>query len=109
MRLLAVWLGFSLLFGVAEAKEFPLWQLGPGDHGFRDVCPAGTYIVGFHVRTGDWFDAIGVSCGIVLPGGQIRVMSTGATHGGGGGAPAEMTCENGQVVGALRFGGSNDS
>lgn len=101
-------LALGLLAAPVSANEFPLWQMGRGDYGFRDVCPQGTAIVGFHLRTGAWFDAIGVNCGTILPGGQTRVMATGATHGGGGGSPAEMMCENGQVVSALKFGESND-
>jgi hypothetical protein len=82
--------------------------MGPGDRGFRDVCDAGTYIVGLHMRVGAWFDAVGIDCGIILPTGQIRVVSSGANHGGPGGRPASMTCANNQVLVALRFGESND-
>ena len=109
MRVLSIALLLAWQFSaVAEAKEFPLWEMGPGDFGFRDICEPGTYILGFHARIGAWFDAIGVHCGVVLPSGENRITSSKLTRGGGGGRASEMMCENGQVVGALRFGQSDD-
>jgi hypothetical protein len=35
---------------------------GTGGSSFNFTCPAGQFLIGFHARTGAWFDAIGIVC-----------------------------------------------
>ena len=81
--------------------EHPPYPYGaPGDAGAVDGCEAGWYIVGFRVRSGLWFDSIGVICARRDATGNAYVDDkVVAMRGGpGGGAPTNYRCNADEVV-----------
>ena len=79
------------------AKEFaPVG--GGGDSSFRDLCPAGQYLVGLRVRSGLWVDQMSIACAPVKPDGSIGARSHGPARGGNGGGPSEKTCGASHII-----------
>jgi hypothetical protein len=80
--------------------EHPPYPYGaPGDAGAVDGCEAGWYIVGFRVRSGLWFDSIGVICARRDATGTYVDDKVVAMRGGlGGGAPTNYRCNADEVV-----------
>ena len=46
----------------AVTEHTPYPEGAPGDHDTVSVCGEGSYLVGFRVRSGRWFDKIGIIC-----------------------------------------------
>ena len=93
----------ALCFFCATAHaltEHPPYPYGaPGDAGAVDGCEAGWYIVGFRVRSGLWFDSIGVICARRDATGNYVDDKVVAMRGGlGGGAPTNYRYNADEVV-----------
>lgn len=96
--------------GSASATEFPP-AVGNGGSPFRDLCPAGQYLVGTNAHTGAVIDQISITCAPLKADGMVGVLFHGPTHGGpGGGTPKEpgdknkerrTTCADNEIVNAM--------
>lgn len=96
--------------GSASATEFPP-AVGSGGSPFRDLCPAGQYLVGTNAHTGAAIDQISITCAPLKADGTVGVLFHGPTHGGpGGGTPKEpgdknkerrTTCADNEIVNAM--------
>ena len=96
--------------GSVTAKEFAP-EGGSGGTPFRDLCPAGQYLVGTNARTGAVVDQISITCAPVKPDGTVGALFHGPTRGGpGGGTPKEpgnknkerrTTCADNEIVTAM--------
>ena len=71
---------------------------GPGGTPFRQLCPAGQYLVGARWRSGSWLDQISMTCAPVDANGVTGPQSHGQTFGGNGGNPHEQSCDPGFVI-----------
>ena len=78
------------------ATEFP-WLGSSGDAGFKDLCPAGQFLVGLSIRSGSWMDRLAITCG-TIGNGTTSALWHGPTRGGNGGGPSEKTCPPGLVI-----------
>ena len=88
----------------AEASTTSFTVYGDrGEHGARDECPAGQYLVGFIGKTGAWVDQITVIC--AKPGSDLTFSGRRsiASRGGGGGAYAEAYCNADEAVSGAWF------
>ena len=90
----------------AFAGETPVGG-GPGGNAFRITCPAGSFVVGFAYRNGQWFDRIAPICAPW----QLAERRFGPGVAGGaagdseGGRPHTEQCPLGQyAITAVRFG-----
>jgi hypothetical protein len=82
--------------------QHPPYPYGaPGDAGAVDGCEAGWYIVGFRVRSGLWFDSIGMICARRDATGYVDDKVVAMRGGLGGGAPANYRCNPNEVVIAI--------
>jgi hypothetical protein len=92
---------FMFIAGLAPdaeaAKEFaPIG--GRGDAGFRDMCPAGQYLVGLRVRSGSWIDQMSITCAPVKSDGSTGSTHQGPARGGNGGGPSAKACAGKHIV-----------
>jgi hypothetical protein len=97
---------------IAAGKQWPPYPLGPtGAYPPAvDGCEAGSYVVGFRIREGAWFDKIGPICGFLDAAGKSWANPrVPAMRGGdGGGGPNEYKCRTNEVVGAVEVWADND-
>jgi hypothetical protein len=93
--LIALFAGFAT---AARAEDHPAYG-GPGDSGFRDVCPEHNVIVGFKRRMGTLTDQITTICAALRSDDTTGEPTTPFTpHGGNGGAPRTVACNSGSGV-----------
>lgn len=79
-------------------------QGGSGGNAFRLTCPAGRAIVGFHGRSADKVDQLGLYCsGVAHWLDRGTVQSRSSRVGGRGGSPFADTCPLAYVVTALNL------
>ena len=83
-------------------KEFPPFG-APGDAGFRDICPAGQYLVGFGVRSGKWIDQLAIICAELRVDGTTGQQWRGPPRGGNGGSAYDKTCGPNEIVTGVAF------
>lgn len=96
--------------GPASSKEFAP-AVGSGGSPFRDLCPAGQYLVGTNAHTGAVIDQISIICAPVKPDGTVGALFHGPVHGGpGGGTPKDpfdkkterrTTCADNEIVNTM--------
>jgi hypothetical protein len=84
-----------------------------GDHQILDQCPgAGSYLVGFKVKSGDRLNQIAIICSPVDGAGHTGAQWVGTPRGGTGGSPAALWATGDQVAvlmdKALNVGQQND-
>ena len=97
----AILLTFAALALSAGAKAQTHAAIGArGDHQILDQCQvAGSYLVGFVVRSGDWLNQIAIICAPVDGSGHTGAPWIGQPRGGNGGsAPHNVTCGSGEVA-----------
>ena len=92
----------SLLGGVAARADETAIVGGNGGTYFSEPCDAGSYLVGFQVRSGDLLDQIAPQCAKLDASGNLTLPpKTGAPHGGsGGGAPQVYGCGSDHMIAA---------
>lgn len=75
-----------------------------------DACEAGSYIVGFRIRWGSWFDKIGPICGALNPAGTSWSNPTVSVMrgGDGGGEPINYTCATNELIGSIKVKANPD-
>jgi hypothetical protein len=94
---LSIVAGFVTTLDTVAAKEFaPIG--GGGDFSFRDLCPAGQYLVGLRVRSGLWVDQMSITCAPVKSEGSTGAQYHGPARGGNGGGPSEKDCGANAIV-----------
>ena len=83
------------------AKEFAP-EGGSGGGFFRDLCPAGQYLVGTNAHTGNVVDQISITCASVNPDGSTGTQYHGPNRGGpGGSTPRLTTCGDHEIISAM--------
>src|SRR5262249_26620873 len=96
---------FCIIASAAQAAstEWKPYPYGaPGDYQGVDACEAGSYIVGFRIRSGGWFDKIGPICGALDAAGTSWSRPTVSVMrgGDGGGEPMDFTCKTNELIGS---------
>jgi hypothetical protein len=99
-------LAMTLLFAgsaAGNAQEFksPLWGSSGGTTSYNLDCGSGGVMVGVYGKTGQWIDAIGVTCQRVNPDGTLGSSFTRGPSGGSGGTGSEARCAAGKVIAAM--------
>lgn len=87
----------------SRATEFEIYG-GKGDTSIPDGCEAGWYVTGFKIKSGAWFDKIGIICARYVGNQTLSAASrrTVAMRGGdGGGGPQDFTCEPNEYVSSI--------
>jgi hypothetical protein len=100
---LGLWTAALALCGFTQTAQaltqHPPYPYGaPGDAGAVDGCEAGWYIVGFRIRSGLWFDSIGVICARRVATGYVDDKVVAIRGGPGGGAATNYRCHANEVV-----------
>jgi hypothetical protein len=111
---LGAWAAALALCGFTQTAhaltEHPPYPYGaPGDAGAVDGCEAGWYIVGFRVRSGSWFDSIGVICARRDATGYVDDKVMAIRGGPGGGVAVNYRCNRDEVVTKLEVRATDDA
>jgi len=105
---------FCIIASAAQAAstEWKPYPFGaPGDYPpVVDACEAGSYIVGFRIRWGAWFDQIGPICGVLNSAGTSWSNPTVSVMrgGDGGGAPKDYTCRTNELIGSIEVAANDE-